>query len=67
MKTIISLVLAVALLLVAGAPVIVASVSLGGLAQADTQGPPPPSPPPPGPCPGESQPPCNPPPGPGVP
>jgi hypothetical protein len=34
MKTILSLVLAIALVLVAGAPVLVGSVSLGGLAQA---------------------------------
>jgi hypothetical protein len=46
MKTILSLVLAIALLLVPGAPLIVGSVSLGGLAQADPiNKPPPPVPP----------------------
>jgi hypothetical protein len=59
MKKILSLVPAVALLLVPGAPVIVGSVSLGGLAQAQSDPSPPPHPNPPGPCPGESAPPCN--------
>jgi hypothetical protein len=65
MKKILSLVLAVALLVVAGAPVIVGSVALGGLAQAQPHPDPspPPHPNPPGPCPGESPPPCDPPPG----
>jgi len=45
MKKILSLVLAVTLLLVAGAPVIVGSVSLGGLAQADQPNPDPTPPP----------------------
>jgi hypothetical protein len=65
MKKLISLALAVALLLVTGAPVIMGSLSFGGLASVQINNPPPPVPPlppppsPPGPCPGESPPPCN--------
>jgi hypothetical protein len=59
-RRILSLVLAFELL-VAGAPVIVGSVSLGQLAQADPMNnPPPPVPPlPPSPCPGGGAPPSD--------